>query len=43
MSADVLTVAMDELRGELPDCASAQAVLECVESGMKHGFMTIMF
>ena len=42
MSADVLTVAMGELTDELPESASTQAVLECVSSGMQHGFKTAL-
>ena len=40
MSGDVLTVALDEVSGELPDTESVQAVLECVKSGMANGFQT---
>lgn len=40
MSGDVLTVALDQLEGELPDTESVQAVLECVRSGMADGFPT---
>lgn len=40
MSGDVLTVALDQLEGELPDTESVRAVLECVRSGMADGFAT---
>ncbi len=40
MSRDVLIVALDELESELSDEESAKAVIECVRSGMDHGFMT---
>ena len=40
MSGDVLTVALDELAGELPETEAVQAVIECVRSGMTHGFST---
>ena len=42
LSADVLTVALDELASELPDTEAAAAVVECVRSGMNHGFMTAL-
>ena len=42
MSRDVLIVALDELESELSDAESARAVLECVRSGMDHGFMTAL-
>ena len=40
--SDVLIVALDELESELPDAESAKAVIECVRSGMDHGFMTAL-
>jgi 3-hydroxyacyl-CoA dehydrogenase/enoyl-CoA hydratase/3-hydroxybutyryl-CoA epimerase len=42
LSQDVLIVALDELESELPDEESAKAVIECVRSGMNHGFMTAL-
>ena len=42
LSRDVLIVALDELESELPDAESAKAVIECVRSGMDHGFMTAL-
>ena len=42
LSADVVTVALDELADELPDTEAACAVIECVRSGMTHGFATAL-
>ena len=42
MSRDVLIVALDELESDLPDAESAKAVIECVRSGMDHGFKTAL-
>ena len=42
MSTDVLIVALDKIAQDLPDTDSARAVVECVKSGTKDGFMTAL-
>ena len=42
MSTDVLIVALDEIADLLPDTEAARAVVECVRSGNKDGFLTAL-
>ena len=42
MSEDVLTVALDGIEPDMPDNDAAHAVIECVRSGMAHGFATAL-